>query len=166
MWQRSKVVPKNVEVGKNSSLSRDGYITVQSGLRDGPNIQLNFTRRMHLRQLPAPAPRAVSIKRTNKPLVSAHPSRTRPIKYFRPSRTRPHRSQSPTSIITPVIQWLLISICVYGITMRSDCLHVCVCFRYYGGIPALAQFQLILQMSLRAQLPVRKRKLARENIEI
>lgn len=70
---------------------------------------------------------AVSIKRTNEPLVSNLLCPTYGKNCTRLCLARPHRSQSPTSIITPVIQWLLISIYVYkGITMREP---TCICMR-------------------------------------
>lgn len=50
----AKALKNNVAWGKPGDYQL--YITVEP--RAGrPNIQLNFTRRMHLRQLPAPAPR-------------------------------------------------------------------------------------------------------------
>lgn len=84
----------------------------------GQATQAKYIVELYKKNAPQTASRArspaVSIKRTNKPLVSVRPPRTLPLKYFYPCLTRPHRSQSPTSIITPVIQWLLIAISVYA----------------------------------------------------
>ncbi|GBP48589.1 Sonic hedgehog protein [Eumeta japonica] len=73
---------------------------------------------------PSPAPRAVSIKRTNEPLVRRCPAPARAPLSPRPSRTAHRRSQSPTSIITTVIQWLLITIDVADVT-TSDRISIC-----------------------------------------
>lgn len=92
-----------------------GYITVHCGLQaSGPAKYIVELYKKNASQTAsrARAP-AVSIKRTNEPLVSIPLVHTRRENYNRLLRTRPHRSQSPTSIITPVIQWLLISIYMY-----------------------------------------------------
>lgn len=71
---------------------------------------------------PRPRP-AASIKRTNEPLVNVSLFLTPGENYGHLFLSQPHRSQSPTSIITPVIQWLLISIYVY--TRNDERTFIC-----------------------------------------
>lgn len=111
------------QTGKSTLLSVFGYITVNRGLEASGRAK--YMVELYKKNASQTASRArspaVSIKRTNEPLVSVPPFPTHRQNCICLDRIRPHRSQSPTSIITAVIQWLLISlyVCVCGITMRE-----------------------------------------------